>query len=99
MLTYNVIVISSVESRGWNYVWNYLHNNKGFSLRELAKEYNVDKFIIKHILEINNISLRKTKTYKYSQEERKLIIDDSKIMPRKDVMEYICKLFISTYKW
>ena len=60
---------------------------EGFSLRELAKEYNVDKFTIKHILEINNISLRKTKTYKYSQEERKLIIDDSKIMPREDVMK------------
>lgn len=60
---------------------------EGFSLRELAKEYNVDKFTIRHILEINNISLRKTKTYKYSQEERKLIIDDSKIMPRKDVMK------------
>ena len=60
---------------------------EGFSLRELAKEYNVDKFTIKHILEINNISLRKTKTYKYSQEERQLIIDDSKIMSRKDVMK------------
>ena len=60
---------------------------EGFSLRELAKEYNVDKFTIKHILEINNIPLRNTKTYKYSQEERQLIIDDSKIMPRKDVMK------------
>lgn len=60
---------------------------EGFSLRALAKEYNVDKFTIKHILEINNITLRSTKTYKYSQEERQLIINDSKIMSRKDVMQ------------
>lgn len=60
---------------------------EGFSLRELAKEYSVDKATIKHILEINNISLRNTKTYKYSQEERKSILKDSKVMPRKEVIE------------
>lgn len=60
---------------------------EGFSLRELAKEYNVDKFTIKHILEINNIIIRSTKTYKYSQEERQHIINDSKIMSRKDIVK------------
>ena len=60
---------------------------EGFSLRNLAEEYNVDKLTIKHILEINNISLRKTRTYKYSQEERLLILKDAKIMSRKEVIQ------------
>ena len=46
----------------------------GFSLRDIAKEYNVDKATIKHILELNNIKLRTTRTYKYSQEDRNKII-------------------------
>ena len=29
----------------------------GLSLRDIAKEYKVDKAIIKHILEINNVKL------------------------------------------
>lgn len=39
---------------------------EGFSLRTLAKEYNVDKATIKHILELNNIVLRTSRTYKLS---------------------------------
>lgn len=46
----------------------------GFSLRDIAKEYNVDKATIKHILELNNIKLRTTRTYKYSQYDRDKII-------------------------
>ena len=48
--------------------------NCGFSLRNIAKEYNVDKATIKHILEINNIEIKRTRTYKYSQGERDNII-------------------------
>lgn len=47
---------------------------EGFSLRDIAKEYNVDKATIKHILELNNIKLRTTRTYKYSQDDRDKII-------------------------
>lgn len=60
--------------------------NKGFSLREIAREFNVDKFTIKHILEINNTKLRTTRTYKLSQEDRKSIIEDSASLTRKEIM-------------
>lgn len=60
---------------------------EGFPLRVLAREYSVDKFTIKHILEINNIALRKTRTFKYSQEERQHILEDSKIMTRKETIK------------
>lgn len=42
--------------------------NYGFSLYDLAKEYNVDKATIKHILEINNINIRKRTFTKFSNE-------------------------------
>ena len=58
----------------------------GFSLRNIAKEYNVDKATIKHILEINNIKIRNTRTYKLSQEDRLKIVEDSKILSRKEIM-------------
>lgn len=58
----------------------------GFSLRDIAKEYNVDKATIKHIIEINNIKIRQTRTYKLSQEDRIKILEDSKYMTRKDIM-------------
>ena len=47
----------------------------GLSLRDIAKEYNVDKATIKHILIINNIELHKSRTYKYSPKEREYIIN------------------------
>lgn len=47
----------------------------GASLRNIAKEYNVDKATIKHILVINDIELHTTRSYKYSSEEREKIID------------------------
>lgn len=58
----------------------------GFSLRDIAKEYNVDKYTIKHILEINNIKLRTTRSYKYSQEDRENIIKDSYNLSRKEII-------------
>lgn len=48
--------------------------NDGFSLREIAKEYNVDKATIKHILDINNITQRVTRTYKFSKNDRERIL-------------------------
>lgn len=59
--------------------------NTGFSLRQIATEYGVDKYTVKHILQINNIPLRKTRTYKFTSEERKNILEDCKVISRKDV--------------
>lgn len=59
----------------------------GFSLRTIAKEFNVDKATVKHIIEINNIKLRTTRTYKYSQKDREAILEDTKSLNRKEVMK------------
>lgn len=58
----------------------------GFSLRDIAKEFNVDKATVKHIIEINNIEIRTTRTYKLSQEDRNKILEDSKTLSRKEIM-------------
>ena len=58
----------------------------GFSLRDIAKEYNVDKATVKHIIEISNIKIRTTRTYKLSQEDRNKILEDSKTLSRKEIM-------------
>lgn len=58
----------------------------GFSLRDIAKEFNVDKATVKHIIEINNIEIRTTRTYKLSQEDRNSILEDSKTLSRKEIM-------------
>lgn len=58
----------------------------GFSLRELARKFNVDKATIKHVLEINNLSIRTTRTYKLSQEDRLRIIEESFYISRKEIM-------------
>ena len=60
--------------------------NLGFSLRDIAREFGVDKATIKHIIEINNINLRSTRTYKLSQADREAIIKDSLVMSRKEIM-------------
>jgi group I intron endonuclease len=60
--------------------------NDGYSLRDIAKCYKVDKFTIKHILEINSVSLREARSYKFSQRDRQDILVDVKTMSRKDVM-------------
>jgi len=62
--------------------------NEGFSLRELGREYNVDKQTIKHILELNNIELNKTRSYKLSSIEREQIIKlYNEGVSRKDIMK------------
>lgn len=58
----------------------------GFSLRDIANEFNVDKATIKHVIETYNIRLRTTRTYKLSQEDRTEIIKDSKSLSRKEIM-------------
>lgn len=58
----------------------------GFSLREIAKDYNVDKYTIKHILEINNINIRKVRTYKYTRGDRINILKDLNTLSRKEVI-------------
>lgn len=58
----------------------------GFSLREIAKEFNVDKATIKHILEIGSITIRTTRVYKLSPEDRLRIIEESSYMSRKEIM-------------
>lgn len=59
----------------------------GFSLRQIAREFNVDKTTIKHIPEINNISIRVSRTYKLSSEDRLQILQDSSYMSRKDIIK------------
>lgn len=59
----------------------------GFSFREIAKEFNVDKTTIKHIIEINNIPIRSTRTYKLSQEDRLIILEESSYMSRRELMD------------
>ena len=49
--------------------------NTGLSIRDIAKEYCVDKGTIKQILDINNIKLRKTKSYKFCQQDRENILN------------------------
>lgn len=61
----------------------------GFSLRAIANEYNVDKTTIKHIIEINNVDIRTSRTYKLSQEDRRLIVEESSYLSRKEIV----------YKW
>lgn len=59
----------------------------GFSLREIGKEFKVDKATIKGILIRNNIVLRTTRTYKYSQEDRiKIIQDYNNGLTREDII-------------
>lgn len=61
---------------------------KGLSLRKIAEEYNVDHATIKLLLISNNITLRTTRTYKLSQEQRKEILDKiNKGVSRKEVMK------------
>ena len=58
----------------------------GFSFRDIGKEFGVDKATIKHIIKINNIPLRSTRTYKLCQEDRLKIIEESSYMSRKELM-------------
>lgn len=70
----------------------------GFSLRAIAEEYGVDKTTIKHILELSNISIRTTRTYKLSQQDRCNILEDlAKGLSRKEIMNkyHISKSYLS----
>lgn len=48
--------------------------NYGFSLRELSREYDVDKATVKSILVKHNVQLREVRSYKYSHETRQEIV-------------------------
>ena len=62
--------------------------NEGFSLREIANEYNVDHATIKLLLTKNNILLRDTRTYKLSKQERQAILENiNNGVTRKEVMK------------
>lgn len=61
--------------------------NFGFSLREVAKEFNVDKATIKHILELNNIDIRTSRTYKLSSKDRMQIINESSYISREGLIK------------
>lgn len=60
----------------------------GASLRELGREFNLDKTTVKGILVRHNIQLRNTRTYKYDENIRKNIIKDiNEGVSRKEVIE------------
>ncbi len=73
---------------------------KGKSLREIGKIFSVDKYTIKDLLLRNNIILRKTRTYKLTQEQRQQIIQEiNQGVSRKDIINkwkisksYLCQL-------
>lgn len=70
----------------------------GQSLRSIAKEYNVCHATIKLLLNHNNVSLRTTRTYKLSQNDRKEIIKLlNSGVSRKEVMQKfnISKSYVS----
>lgn len=68
-----------------NIIKEYL---SGKSLRVVSNIFNVDKKTIKDLLLRNNITLRTTRTYKLTQNNRKEIIKDiSSGMTRKQVIE------------
>ena len=59
----------------------------GFSLREIGREFCLDKATVKGILIRHNITLRTTKTYKFSQSDRKNILEDIALgISRKEIM-------------
>ena len=73
----------------------------GFSLREIAKEYSVDKWTIKNILIKNNIILNNKRVYKFTHEllaEIKSLLDSG--VPGKEVSEKykISKAYASQIK-
>ena len=73
---------------------------KGKSLREIGKIFSVDKYTIRDLLLRNNIILRKTRTYKLTQEQRQQIIQEiNQGISRKDIINkwkisksYLCQL-------
>lgn len=49
---------------------------EGFSLREIGKEYNIDKATVKGILIRHNIELRNKRNYKYTRETLLKILEE-----------------------
>ena len=59
----------------------------GKSLREIGRLFNVDKQTIKDLLVRNNINLRTTRTYKFSQKDREDILKDLSLgLSRKEII-------------
>ena len=72
--------------------------NEGFSLRDIAIEYNVDHATIKLLLVRNNIIIRDTRTYKLSKLDRQLIIEDiNNGISKKEILNkyHISKSYLS----
>lgn len=70
----------------------------GKSLREIGRLFNVDKQTIKDLLVRNNINLRTTRTYKFSQKDREDIIKDLSLgLSRKEIISkwHISKSYLS----
>ena len=70
----------------------------GFSLRDIGKEYTIDKATVKGILKAYKISLRTSRTYKLSQEDReRIIVRINNGISRKQIMEeyHISKSYLS----
>lgn len=72
--------------------------NYGFSLREIGREFNLDKTTVKGILVRHNISIRTTRTYKLSPTDRANIMNDlDSGLSRKEIMSkyHISKSYLS----
>ena len=70
----------------------------GKALREIGRNFNVDKQTIKDLLVRNNINLRTTRTYKLSQKDREDIIKDLSLgLSRKEIISkwHISKGYLS----
>lgn len=60
----------------------------GFSLREIGREFCLDKATVKGILVRHNITLRTTRTYKLSQSDRESVLEDIALgISRKEIMD------------
>lgn len=61
--------------------------NYGFSLREIGREFNLDKTTVKGILVRHNISIRTTRTYKLSSTDRINVMKDLDLgLSRKEII-------------
>lgn len=61
--------------------------NCGCSLREIGREFNLDKTTVKGILVRHNISIRTTRTYKLSSTDRINIMNDLDLgLSRKEII-------------
>lgn len=61
--------------------------NYGFSLREIGREFNLDKTTVKGVLVRHNISIRTTRTYKLSSTDRINVMNDLDLgLSRKEII-------------